>query len=94
MPNQSKYEKLPQSIVSHLLLSPTQLEIFKELAVGKTVGRIAEERFRSIKTVSTQRGRILEKMGMSNNAEITRYCMRLKLVDDADFHWADKEVMA
>jgi DNA-binding NarL/FixJ family response regulator len=48
---------------------------------GKTVGEIAEEVHLSVKTISTYRARILEKMHMRNNAELAQYCIRQKLVD-------------
>jgi DNA-binding NarL/FixJ family response regulator len=51
------------------------------IASGKTVTQIAEELSLSVKTVSTYRSRILEKMKMNNNAEITYYAVKNRLVD-------------
>jgi DNA-binding NarL/FixJ family response regulator len=51
------------------------------IASGKTVSEIAEEIHLSVKTISTYRARILEKMRMKNNAELTQYGMREKLVE-------------
>jgi DNA-binding NarL/FixJ family response regulator len=48
---------------------------------GKTVSEIAKLISRSVKTVSTYRARILEKMGMRTNAEITYYVMQNKLLE-------------
>jgi DNA-binding NarL/FixJ family response regulator len=48
---------------------------------GKTVGEIAGELSLSVKTVSTYRARILEKMGMRTNAELTHYALKNGLVD-------------
>ena len=48
---------------------------------GKSVGEIAEEIHLSVKTISTYRARILQKMHMKNNADLTQYCMRGELVD-------------
>ena len=50
------------------------------LARGKTVGHIAIELNLSAKTISTYRTRIMEKMGMSANAELTRYALDFDLV--------------
>ena len=49
------------------------------IASGKAATAIAEELSLSIKTISTYRGRILEKMGMKNNAEIIRYAVEREL---------------
>ena len=50
------------------------------LASGKTVTEIADELALSVKTVSTYRARILEKMDMKNNAELIHYAVQNKLV--------------
>jgi two-component system invasion response regulator UvrY len=50
------------------------------IASGKTVSQIAEELCLSVKTVSTYRVRILDKMQMQNSAELTRYCIANGLV--------------
>ena len=50
------------------------------IASGKTVGVIAEELSLSVKTVSTYRARILDKLKLSNNAEIIRYAISRGLV--------------
>lgn len=51
------------------------------IASGKTVSAIAKELSLSVKTVSTYRTRILEKSGMANSAELTRYAIQHGLVD-------------
>jgi DNA-binding NarL/FixJ family response regulator len=51
------------------------------LASGRTVTEIASELALSVKTISTYRARILEKMGMKNNAELIHYAVQNKLVD-------------
>jgi two-component system, NarL family, invasion response regulator UvrY len=63
------------------LLSDREFEVLRLIASGKTVGDIAHQLALSVKTVSTYRARILEKMGMSNNAELMRYAIENKLVD-------------
>jgi DNA-binding NarL/FixJ family response regulator len=51
------------------------------IASGKTVTEIADELVLSIKTISTNRRRALQKMGMKNNAEFTYYAIKEGLVD-------------
>jgi two-component system invasion response regulator UvrY len=51
------------------------------IASGKTVTEIADQLALSVKTVSTYRSRILEKMRMKTNAELTHYAIEHKLVD-------------
>jgi DNA-binding NarL/FixJ family response regulator len=66
---------------SHELLSDREYQVMLLLGKGKTVGEIGKELFLSVKTISTYRSRILEKMGMKSNAEIIRYVIENKLVD-------------
>jgi len=68
-------EKLP-----HELLSDREFEVFKSLASGKTVSDIADQLFLSTNTVSTYRARILTKMHLKSNAELTVYAMENKLL--------------
>ena len=55
--------------------------MLKMIASGKTVSEIAAQLSLSVKTVSTYRARILEKMNLHTNAEITRYAFENKLVE-------------
>jgi len=64
----------------HKLLSDREYEVFCEIGKGKNLTQISEELFLSVKTISTYRSRIMEKSGMTTNAEITRYCIEHKLV--------------
>lgn len=64
----------------HKSLSNRELEVFYSLAGGKTVGQVSEELNLSVKTVSTYRTRILEKMNMTTNAELVRYAFDYKLL--------------
>jgi DNA-binding NarL/FixJ family response regulator len=64
----------------HELLSDREFEILKMLASGKTVSEVAHELSLSVKTVSTHRTRILKKMNMRTNAELTHYAVRSGLV--------------
>ncbi|MET0753541.1 MAG: response regulator transcription factor [Pyrinomonadaceae bacterium] len=62
------FEKQP-----HENLSDREYQILSLIASGKTVGEIAEELSLSVKTISTYRARILEKMQMKTNAQLTHY---------------------
>jgi two-component system invasion response regulator UvrY len=65
----------------HLRLSDREFQIFKGLAVGKSVGEIAELLSLNVKTVSTYRTRLLEKMRMESNAQLINYAFRNHLSD-------------
>jgi DNA-binding NarL/FixJ family response regulator len=65
----------------HERLSDREFEVFRSLASGKTVSQIAQELTLSVKTVSTHRTRILKKMDMHNNAELTHYAVKSRLID-------------
>jgi two-component system invasion response regulator UvrY len=65
----------------HEILSDREYQVLCMIASGKTVTQIAEELSLSVKTISTYRVRILEKLKMNNNAEITRYAIKEGLVD-------------
>jgi|SRR5579859_1664436 len=67
-------------IPSHELLSDREMQVLQLIASGKTVSEIAEELSLSVNTVSTYRTRILEKLSLHNNAELTRYAMNHRLV--------------
>ena len=62
-------------------LSNREFQVMCLIASGKTVKEIGEELYLSVKTVSTYRTRILEKMKIRNNAELTCYAVKNKLVD-------------
>jgi len=61
-------------------LSDREFEVMRLIASGKTVGEIAILLSLSDKTISTYRARILEKMGMKTNAELTHYAIKNNLV--------------
>ncbi|MEX1139193.1 MAG: response regulator transcription factor [Bacteroidota bacterium] len=65
----------------HSLLSNREFEVLRLIASGKTVSEIAKKISLSAKTVSTYRQRLMEKMGMKTNAELTRYAIENKLVE-------------
>jgi two-component system, NarL family, invasion response regulator UvrY len=65
----------------HERLSDREFLILRMIASGKQVSQIARELNLSVKTISTYRARILEKMDMKNNAELTRYAVERGVVD-------------
>jgi DNA-binding NarL/FixJ family response regulator len=67
--------------VLHERLSDREFEILRLIASGKTVKEIADELCLSGNTISTYRARILEKMKMRSNAELTHYAISNKLVE-------------
>ncbi len=69
-------EKLP-----HERLSEREFQVLRKIATGKTLTSIAQELYLSLKTVATYRARILAKMGMRSNAELTRYAIEHKLIE-------------
>jgi DNA-binding NarL/FixJ family response regulator len=65
---------------AHEALSDREYQVLRMIASGKTVKEIAEELALSIKTVSTYRTRVLDKLRMRTNAELTHYAIANKLV--------------
>lgn len=65
----------------HEALSDREFEVLRMIASGKVVTQIATELALSVKTVSTYRTRVLEKMRLTTNAELMRYAVRNRLVD-------------
>lgn len=66
----------PNGRAPHELLSEREFQTLQLIASGKTVSQIAVELSLSIPTVSTYRARILEKMSMKTNAELTNYAVK------------------
>ena len=64
----------------HETLSTREFQIFIMLASGRTVSQAAEDLCISVKTVSTYRTRVLEKMNLKTNADLTLYAVRNRLV--------------
>jgi two-component system invasion response regulator UvrY len=65
----------------HEALSDREYQVLCMIASGKTAGEIALALSLSVKTISTHRTRILKKMGMQNNAQLTHYAIKQNLVD-------------
>ncbi len=79
-------EKLAENVGSlteapaHESLSDREMQVLQQIASGKTVSEIASEISLSVNTVSTYRSRILEKLSLANNAELTRYALDNHLI--------------
>ena len=67
-------------VVPHENLSDREFQVMCLIAAGKSVKEIAKELFLSVKTISTYRARILEKMKMKSNSELTYYAIQNKLI--------------
>lgn len=70
----------PTQEALHTTLSERELQTLTKIASGKRLSEIAEELMLSPKTVSVYRARVLEKLRLSNNAELTVYAIRNGLV--------------
>lgn len=71
----------PDAGEPHQQLSDRELQVFTRLAKGETVGDIAIGLSLSAKTVSTYRTRVMEKMSLSSNSDLTYYALKAKLID-------------
>jgi two-component system, NarL family, invasion response regulator UvrY len=80
-------EKLADSIADsrskplHEYLTDREFQVMCMISSGKTITEIAKELFLSVKTISTYRQRIMEKMDMKNNAELTHYVISNNLIE-------------
>jgi len=63
----------------HQLLSPRESDVMRRLSCGESLAHIADDLHLSPKTITTYRARILEKLGIHSNAELTRYVIEHKL---------------
>jgi len=66
----------------HSTLSDREFQIFRMIAEGRSVSDIAERLNLSVKTVSTHKANILQKMNMSTQAELIRYALTHRLVEE------------
>ncbi len=69
----------------HELLTNREFEIFKLLALGKTITQIAESLSLAATTVSTHRSNIMRKLNLSTNSELTRYALAHHIISDIGF---------
>ncbi len=72
---------LPAETPRHEALSDREYQVMRLIAVGRSVKEIAFEMTLSVKTISTYRTRLMEKMNLKTNADLIRYAVREKLVD-------------
>ena len=66
---------------AHELLSEREFQVFLRLAQGGSAGDIARALSLSVKTVSTYRTRLMEKMSLASNSDLTYYALKNKLID-------------
>lgn len=71
----------PNDVAAHEQLSEREFQVFLKLAKGETAGDIAKALSLSVKTVSTYRTRVMEKMSLSSNSDLTYYALKNKLID-------------
>jgi PAS domain S-box-containing protein len=71
----------PERIPPHEILSPRELQVLRMIASGKTTKLIAQELSLSAKTIATFRSRVLKKMGVTNNSQLTQYALKNRLID-------------
>ena len=68
------------------LLTPTERDIVKSIAQGKTTKEIAAERYSSVHTVTTHRKNIFRKLGVNTAHEVVKYAIRAGIVDPSEFY--------
>ena len=66
---------------AHEQLSEREFQVFLKMAQGQTAGDVAKALSLSVKTVSTYRTRVMEKMGLASNSDLTYYALKNKLID-------------
>jgi DNA-binding NarL/FixJ family response regulator len=71
----------PTDMATHEQLSEREFQVFLKLAKGETAGDIARALSLSVKTVSTYRTRVMEKMSLNSNSDLTYYALKNKLID-------------
>ena len=68
------------------VLTATEMEIVKAIALGKTTKEIAAERFSSIHTINTHRKNIFRKLGINTAHEAVKYALRAGLINPSEFY--------
>ncbi len=74
------FDGAADSELPHQRLSERELQVFTRLVAGESVGEIADELFLSIKTVSTHKVRLMQKMEIMTTADLVRYAVRHGLI--------------
>ncbi|MDD0815868.1 response regulator transcription factor [Curvibacter sp. HBC28] len=70
-----------EDVPAHEQLSEREFQVFLKLARGETAGDVAKSLSLSVKTVSTYRTRLMEKMGLASNSDLTYYALKNRLID-------------
>lgn len=87
---QSAAESMAQGLIPkrdtlpHTLLSDRELQIFKLIAAGQGITEMGDKLNISVKTISTHKRRIMQKMNMANTADMVRYAIKHELVNTSD----------
>ena len=68
------------------ILTTTEMEMVKAIALGKTTKEIAAERFSSVHTITTHRKNIFRKLGINTAHEAVKYALRAGLIDSSEFY--------
>ena len=77
---------VPNKLEEDIILTKTETEILKDIALGMTTKEIAEKRISSFHTINTHRKNIFRKLGVNNAHEATKYALRAGLVDSAEYY--------
>ena len=72
----------PDDALPHARLSDREFQVFQAIVAGRSVSAIAKQLSLSVKTVSTHKANLMEKMRIDNQAELVRYAVRHKLIDE------------
>ena len=72
----------PEHKPPHRTLSEREFQVFLRLAQGQTIGHTADGMALSVKTVSTYRARVMEKMGLASNSELTCSALKNGLIEE------------
>lgn len=70
-----------EDVAPHEQLSDREFQVFLRLAKGETAGNVAQALSLSVKTVSTYRTRVMEKMSLQSNSDLTYYALKNGLID-------------
>jgi DNA-binding NarL/FixJ family response regulator len=70
-----------ENTAPHEQLSEREFQVFHKLAKGETVGKIGDDLSLSVKTISTYRTRLMEKLNLQTNSDLTYYAMKSQLID-------------
>jgi DNA-binding NarL/FixJ family response regulator len=76
------FEKHAGDVPPHEVLSDREFQVLQLLAAGKSINDIADMCALSAKTISTHKMRLMQKLGLANNAEVIRYAIRHGLIGE------------